>query len=71
MFEGVRVTEPLCIKGLHPVFEGDKGDRRVTGRSVCDWSTYEMICMRYRTIHMRYGIISMRYGIISMRYWKK
>ena len=31
MFEGVRVTEPLCIKGLHPVFEGDKGDRRVTG----------------------------------------
>ena len=28
--EGVRVTEPLCTLGLHPILQGDKGDRRVT-----------------------------------------
>ena len=28
------MTERLYIKGLHPVSDGDKGDRRVTG--VCE-----------------------------------
>ena len=30
-FEGDRVTEPRKTQELHPVLEGDKGDRRVTG----------------------------------------
>ena len=29
--KGVRVSECLYTLGLQPVFEGDKGDRRVTG----------------------------------------
>ena len=32
-FEGVRVTERRCTKGLSPFLQGDKGDRRVTGRN--------------------------------------
>ena len=33
--KGVRVSECLYTLGLHPVFEGDKGDRRVTVFSHC------------------------------------